>query len=154
MARKKGKKKKRRYTKKKRPSKKKHTMGLGGRIGAVIVGVGPPATSALEAVADANFHRQQKANFMSILNKGWQRFVNNMAQGYGLKVPFSESITMTREDGSTYTTRVGAGIPAGTHWAQTILGFVMIGTDRIASFINGNRGVNIPMTHYRAIGNY
>lgn len=156
MARKKGKKKrKRRYTRTKRTGKKRHTMGIIGKLGVFNIAV-MPLLIALFATLQDTFARVTKQNY-SIVSGVYAtliEFVNTQAVGIGFNQPIKE-MRISLKDGSQKTINPGAGgLPKG--WAYPVygVGFAQVLADRVVSLVNGNRGSNIPGTHYRAIGNY
>lgn len=152
---KKGKKKgKRRRPRKKGSSKKRIQMGLAGKIGAAIAGVGPMLVTSVGTVADAINRNKIDISIGSNLEISFKEWINGMAKGYGFGAPY-ESTDAVMKDGSIRpNTFIGdAHIPKGSHIILTGIGLLQVGVDRVISFVNSKRGVNLPGTRIRVIGN-
>lgn len=126
--------------------------GLVGRFGAFMIGGVPPIVATVDVIADASHHHKMGANIMSVANKGLLRWVNNLTYGFfGVKA-FGDYITMTKTDGSSYSTRPDAGVPKGAFLTTAVTGLGMMFFDTVASKLAGGRPVKIPFTNYNAIG--
>lgn len=132
--------------------KKRHQMGLGGKVGATIAGVGPLAISALDAAS--NTHRRittAKVLPLDAISAGLMQFVNNLGDGFGFGAPFKE-VTVGLTTGARQKINLTGNVPRGSLWGVVLTGGTMMGVDRFLSWVSGH-GVNIPMTKVRAIGN-
>lgn len=137
-----------------RVRKPSRPMGMGARIGAVIMGVGPLAVSTAVAV-NTTMAEKKSLNLSgpSAVHGGLLHFVNNMAVGFGINAPYP-SYVGSREDGSAVTVQIGKDtVPRGSHWALVGVGLLAIVSDRLAGFIADRKGgVKIPFTNILAVG--
>jgi hypothetical protein len=128
-------------------------MGIGARIGLTIAGVGPVAIAGVDA-AQIALAKQVGSWTLTPIGKvqiGFARFINNMATGFGLDVPF-QSMNIETVNGSQ-TMPVAAGVPKGSSWPLLTVGLISVVYDRFAGIIAGKKGgTKIPGTNYLAIG--
>ena len=144
--------KSRSYRKKSGSRRKPIQRGIGGRIGAVVLGAVPTGLSGIEAASTAMSARKKwKLGGMDAVMLGAYRFINNLSKGF-LNVEVFGSSTFHREDGTDVTINPGAGIPGGAWITTSGVGLFMMFEDWLASKLAGGRPVKIPMTNYNAIG--
>lgn len=144
--------KSRSYRGKGRSRKKPIQRGIGGRIGAFVLGVVPVATSGLDAGAFAMaVHKRQGLNPLSTVTVGFYRFINNLSVGF-FNVEAYKKVAIYDKSGATIQMAPGAGIPGGAHWITSGVGLFMMLEDYIASKLAGGRPVKIIGTNYNAVG--
>jgi len=135
-------------------TKKRHVKGLSGRIGAVILGVLPPALAGLEATsATMAAKKQNKLNAIASVQFGVMRWLNNLSSGFFGKAAFSGNNGFAREDGSYVSLEAGYGLQPGSLWSVAGVGMLMMTYDWVASKLAGGSGTKIPMTNFYATGN-
>lgn len=155
MVKRKGKKKgKRRYTRRRGTTKKRRTMGLMGKAGVFMAAVVPQLLVLTGLATDTYNRYKAKWSLPSMIHFGLMEYVNAFSYGlFGAEV-FKRAKAYDTQ-GRPIDSAVGTGnIPKGSLWYPIGIGTTQVGIDRVISWINGNRGVNIPGTRTRAIGNY
>ena len=145
--------KKRSYTKKSGGRRRKPIQrGIGGRIGAFMVGAVPSGLSGVEVASAAMAkHKAWDLNALSAVTYGLYRFVNNLGNGFVGVIPFDKA-EMTNKAGQSSMQNVGSGLPKGSLLVTTGVGFFMMAEDWLASKLSGGRPVKVIGTNYNAIG--
>lgn len=151
------KKKKRRYSRRKKGSKKKRVrLGLAGKVGAIIIGLGPillGLSSTINAIWPSIRHPTKGLSLGSAIDMSIKVWINNMGQGFGFG-PIFKKENVILKDGSAFTWDIASKshIEKGVFWPVIGTGFVMMLADKVTSWVNQKRGVNIPGTNIPAIG--
>ena len=128
-------------------------MGLAGKVGATIAGVGPMMATTVTTIMEVfRMKKVHNANIPTLMNWGLQYWMNTAAEAYGFDRIFKDQIDVVRADGSSFKGEVKSGLPKGSAWPIIGVGLTQVLVDRVVSLINHNRGVNIPGTKIRAIG--
>lgn len=138
-----------------RRGKKRHTRGITGRIGAVVLGVMPPVLAGIEATASTIATKKNfKLNGISTVQFGLMRWLNNLTMGFLGKPAFGdkEIMTFADEDGKSKKFAVGSGLPGGSLWLVAGTGLLLMLYDAVAARLAGGSPVKIPFTAINATG--
>lgn len=106
---------------------KRRLKGIGSKIGAILIGVVPPASSALEAGVFAS--GVPGTDMISKAQVWFFRFVNNLTTGYSLPRAYDQ-VNVIGTDGRLKTISINDGWGGATpHLWTTISGLIAIGVD-------------------------
>lgn len=127
--------------------------GVTGRLGAIVMGVLPPAIAGIEATSRTiAVKKSRKLSGMGAVHYGIMRFVSDLSNGFIGIEPFTEKMSFSQEDGMTTQFGVTSGLPKGSLLSVAGTGLVMMGFDFFASKLAGGRPIKIIGTNYNATG--
>jgi hypothetical protein len=153
---KKGKKKGKKRTNGKKTARRKPIQrGIMGKVGAFILGAGPPAIAMLEA-GQSTFknYKEQNLSMIGGVFFGFTRFLNNITNGLvGVKA-FGDPMNFAKKDGGVWrlANGPGSGLPKGSLLYVAASGLLMMAFDAAASKLAGGRPVKVIGTNFNAIG--
>lgn len=132
--------------------KKRHQMGVGGKAGAMIAGLGPLTIAGLDAAQFAQSQiKSRELTPLSGIYLGFAHFLNDLSVGFGFGDALPD-VMVTNKRGVLHSVPANSGVPRGSLWNVVGTGGAMIGVDRLLAWVSGS-GTNIPGTRVRAIGN-
>jgi len=132
--------------KSRRGGKKSKPMGLGGRIGLAIAGIGPLLFSLFNVIGRI----QAAKSLVTIGDKldwGARVWMNNLSMGLFGKDAFGPVTLSGGQSASTASTETSFA------YLKVIgVGVGMVVTDRAVSWVTGKRARKVPFTNINAIG--